>query len=103
MLTEEIQLEDGKIIKGLDKKLQVPGGIQHAIVKKISAKYTKRVQKILKLKLNGGNSITAWTISVIQYSTGITDWTQAELDTLDCRTRKRMTANHTLHPHSDID
>ena len=31
------------------------------------------------------------------------DWTQAELEDLDSKTRKLMTANHALHPQSDVD
>ena len=33
----------------------------------------------------------------------IVDWTIAELEDLDRKTRKLMTAHHTLHPQSDID
>ena len=31
------------------------------------------------------------------------DWTQAELEDLDRKTRKLMTTNHALHPQSDVD
>ena len=74
--------------------------------KQTSAKYTNRVCKILKSKLNGGNTIQAinnWAIPVIRYTAGIVDWTIAELEDLDRKTRKLMTAHHTLNPQSDID
>ena len=81
--------------------------IKHVQVKKKAAsEYTKRVRKVLKSKLNGGNSIRAinsWAVPVIRYTAGIVDWTQAELEDLDRKTRKLMTANHALHPQSDVD
>ena len=81
--------------------------IKHAqIKKKTSAEYIKRMRKVLKSKLNGGNTIKAintWAVPVIRYTAGIVDWTRAELDDLDRKTRKVMTANHALHPQSDVD
>ncbi|XP_053149009.1 uncharacterized protein LOC128343627 isoform X2 [Hemicordylus capensis] len=81
--------------------------IAHTEVKrKIGSEYIRRVRKILKSKLNGGNTIQAintWAIPVIRYTAGIIDWTQAELETLDRKTRKIMTINHALHPRSDVD
>ena len=83
------------------------GDIQHADVKKAaSAEYTKRVRKILKTKLNGGNSIQAinsWAVPVIRYTAGVIDWTRLELDDLDRKTRKLMTIHHAVHPQSDVD
>ena len=81
--------------------------IKHVQVKKkVASEYTMRVRKVLKAKLNGGNSIRAinsWAIPVIRYTAGIVDWTQAELEDLDRKTRKLMTANHALHPQCDVD
>ena len=74
--------------------------------KQTSAEYTSRVRKILKSKLNGGNTIQAinnWAVPVIRYTAGIVDRTIAELEDLDHKTRKLMTAHRTLHPQSDID
>jgi hypothetical protein len=81
--------------------------IKHAQVKKKAAsEYTKRVRKVLKSNLNGGNfirAINSWAVPVIRYTAGIVDWTQVELEELDRKTRKLMTANHALHPQSDVD
>ena len=81
--------------------------IKHVQVKKkATTEYTKRVRKVLKSKLNGGNCIRAinsWAVPVIRYTAGVVDWTQAELEDLDRKTRKLMTANHALHPQSDVD
>ena len=38
-----------------------------------------------------------------QYTVGIVDWTIAELEDLDRKTMKLMTAHRALHPQSDID
>ena len=73
---------------------------------KTLSEYNKRVRKILKLKLNGGNiikAINSWAVPVVRYTAGIIDWTQAELDDLDRKTRKLMSAYHALHPLSDVD
>ena len=40
---------------------------------------------------------------MIRYTAGIVDWTIADLEDLDRKTRKLMTAHRTLHPQSDID
>ena len=40
---------------------------------------------------------------MIRYTAGIVDWTIAELEDLDCKTRKLMTAHRILHPQSNID
>jgi hypothetical protein len=74
------------------------------VKKKATSKYTKRVRKVLKSKLNGGNCIRAinsWAVPVIRYTA--VDWTQAELEDIDRKTRTLMTANHALHPQSDVD
>ena len=74
--------------------------------KKTASEYLKRVCKVLKSKLNGGNTIQAinsWAVPVISNTAGVVDWTQNELDKLDRKTRSVMTANHALHPQSDVD
>ena len=81
--------------------------IKHSEMKeKATAEYRKRLRKILKSKLNGGNIIKAmntWATPVIRYTAGVINWTQAELADLDRKTRKLMTANGALHPKSDVD
>ena len=61
--------------------------IVHTKVKELREReYIKRLQKILKSKLNGGNTIKAintWAAPVIRYPAGIIDWTQNELEELD--------------------
>ena len=101
-------------IKGLnlDKTYKYLGilqadDIKHKQVKKKTlSEYKKRVRKILKSKLNGGNVIkviNSWAVPVVRYTAGIIDWTQAELEDLDRKTRKLMSAHHALNPQSDVD
>ena len=107
-------MSNNNTIKGLSLEesykylgIQQAEDVKHCQVKKqTSAECTSRVCKILKSKLNGGNTIQAiskWVVPVIRYTAGIVDWTIAELEDLDRKTRKLMTAHHTLHPQSDID
>ncbi|KAM6469092.1 uncharacterized protein PHA67_010839 [Liasis olivaceus] len=65
-----------------------------------------RVKKILNSKLSGENTIKAintWAIPVIRYTAGVMDWTQAEQEALDRKTRKIMIMNHALHPHIEVN
>ena len=107
-------MSNNNTIKGLSLEesykylgVQQAEDVKHRQVKKQkSAEYTNRIRKILKSKLNGGNTIQAinnWVVPVIRYTTGIVDWTIAELKDLDRKTSKLMTAYRTLHPQSDID
>ena len=111
--TEGINLPNNKI-RGLNLEesynylgILQADDIKHVQVKKkVASEYTKRVRKVLKSNFNGGNSIRAinsWAVLVIRYTAGIVDWTLAELEDLDRKTRKFMTANHALHPQSDVD
>ena len=80
--------------------------VKHKQVKKKTlSEYNKRVRKILKSKLNGGNIIkviNSWAVPVVRYTARIIDWTQAELEDLDRKTRQLMSAHHALHPQSDV-
>ena len=63
------------------------------------------MRTILETKLNGGNIITGintWAISLLRYSAAFLDWTAAELEQMDRRTRKLMTMHRALNPKSDV-
>ena len=63
------------------------------------------MRKILETKLNGGNIITGvntWAISLLRYSAAFLDWTEAELEQIDRRTRKLITMHRALNPKSDV-
>ena len=81
--------------------------IKHSQMKELIQKeYWRRVRKILKSKLNGGNTIKAVNtraVPVIRYGAGIISWTQCELQEIDRKTRKLMTIYRSLHPQSDVN
>ena len=83
-LTQAIVLPNKQTIKGLSleesyKYLSIFQAyvIKHKHVKKnTTSEYLKRVRKVLKSKLNGGNTIQAinsWAVSVIRYTAGVVD------------------------------
>ena len=72
---------------------------------KITSEYVRRVKKLCRSRLNGGNmvsGINAWAVSVLRYSVGIVDWTIEELVNMDRRTRKIMAMNGCLHIRSNL-
>ena len=63
------------------------------------------MRKILETKLNGGSiiiGINTWAVSLLTYSAAFLDWTGAELEQVDRRTRKLMTMHQPLNPKSDL-
>ena len=73
---------------------------------KVKTEHYRRVRMILERKLNCGNIITVihtWTILLVRYSAAFLDWTGAELEQMDRRTRKLMTMHWALNPKSDKD
>ena len=72
----------------------------------IFKEYFRRIRKIFKSKLNGGNAVNAMNsraVSIIRYSAGIVEWTKDELRKLDRKTRKLLTINRAFHPQADVD
>ena len=111
--TEDLNLPNNNV-KGLNlneifKYLSIiqADDIKHTQVKKKTlSEYNRRMRKILKSKLNGGNiikAINSWAEPVVKYTAGIIDLTQVELEDLDRKTRKLMSAHRALHPQSDVD
>ena len=43
-------------------------------------------------------AINTWAVSLMRYSAGIVEWTKADLDVTDRKTRKLMTMYGMLHP-----
>ena len=72
---------------------------------KITSEYVRRVKKLCRSKLNGGNlisGINTWAVSVLRYSAGIVDWTVEELVSMDRRTRKILAKNGCVHTRSNV-
>ena len=64
------------------------------------------MRNILKLKLNGGNIISAMNsrgFSIVRHGAGIKCWKKMEIEELDQRTRKPMTMYRAHHPKADVD
>ena len=63
------------------------------------------MRKILETKLNAGNIITGintWEISLLRFSAASLDWTVAELEQMDRRTKKLMTLHWEWNPKNDV-
>ena len=72
---------------------------------KITSEYIRRVKKLCRSKLNGGNlicGINTWAVGVVRYSAGIVDWTMEEVVSMDRRTRKILAMNGCLHTRSNV-
>jgi len=80
--------------------------IPHGQMKgKIRKEYLRRVKKVARSKLNGGNLIQAmntWAVSLVRYAGGILEWRKQELRDLDRRTRKLLTMNGGFHPRDCV-
>ena len=67
-------------------------GVKHIEMKEnVTREYYRRVRKILKSKLNGGNVINAINtraVAIIRYGAGIIKWTKEELRNIDQKNKK---------------
>ena len=67
---------------------------------KVSKEYFRRLKKVLKSKLNGGNlvqGLNTWAESLLRYSAPFISWRKCELQTIDRKTRKLLTIYGGLH------
>ena len=72
----------------------------------VSKEYIRRLRKVLKSKLNGGNlvrGVNTWALSLIRYSAAFVSWRKSKLQAIDRKTRKLFTMYGALHPKSDVD
>ena len=52
----------------------------------VSKEYIRRIRKVLKSKLNGGNlvrGVNAWAVSLLRYSAAFVSWRKSELQAID--------------------
>ena len=111
--SEGISIPDGKMMKNIEqggnKYLGIleADGVKHEEMKgQIKKEYIRRVRNILKLKLNGGNIISAINsraLFILRYRAGIISWTQIKLEELDRKTRMLMTMYGAQHTKADVD
>ena len=107
-----IDLPDDQHIREVEEEgykylgiLQLDKTLNTKMKGKITSEYVRRVKKLGRSKLNGGNMISginAWAVSVIRYSAGIVDWTVEELVSMDRRTRKILAMNGCMHTRSNV-
>ena len=72
---------------------------------KIRKDYYRRMRLILKSELNSANIMAAinnLTVPVVTYSFNIINWTIADIDQLDRKTRKLLTIHRMHHPKADV-
>ena len=109
-----IELPDGKVIKSLQEGesykylgiLEADKFLEERRKLNVSKEYIRRLRKVLKSKLNGGNlvhRVNAWAVSLLRYSAAFVSWRKSELEAIDRKTRKLFTIYGALHPKSDVD
>ena len=109
-----VELRDGKVIKSLQEGesykylgiLEADKFLEERMKLNVSKEYIRRLRKVLKSKLNGGNlvhGVNTWAVSVLRYSAAFVSWRKKELEAIDRKTRKLFTIYGALHPKSDVD
>ena len=94
-----IELPDGKVIKLLHEGesfkylgiLEADKYSEEKMKLNISKEYIRRIRKVLKSKLNGGNlvhGVNTWAVSLLRYSVAFVRWRKSELQAIDRKTRK---------------
>ena len=97
-----IELPDGKVMKSLQEgesyrylgSLEADTFFEEKIKLNVSKEYIRRLRKVLKSKLNGGNSVrgvNVWAGSLLRYSAAFVSWRKSELEAIDRQTRKLFT------------
>ena len=109
-----IELPGGKVIKSLQEGesykylgiLQADKFSEEKMKLIDSEEYIRRLRKVLKSKLNGGNlvrGVNTWAVSLLRYSAAFVSWRKSELQAIDRKTRNLFTIYGALHPKSDVD
>ena len=103
-----VDLPDGRRMKSVEEDgykylgiLEYSDVLQAEMKTRLQNEYYRRLKRILKTKLNGKNVImvvSTWAVSVLRYGAGVINWTKAELESIDRKTRKQMTIYGMLHP-----
>ena len=105
----DIELPDGKVIKSLQEResykysgiLVAEKFLGERMKLNVSKEYIRRLRKVLKSKLNGGNlvhRVNVWTVSLLRYSAAFVSWRKSELEAIDRKTRTLFTIYGALHP-----
>ena len=95
-----IELPDGKVIKSLQEDenykylriLEADKFLEEKMKLNVSREYIRRIRKVLKSKMNGGNlvrGVNTWAVSLLRYSAAFVCWRKSELQGRDRKTRKK--------------
>ena len=109
-----IELPNGKFIKSLQEGesykylgiLEADKFLEEKMKLNVSKEYIRRIRKVLKPKLNGGNlvrGVNTWAVSLLRYSAAFAGWKKSELQAIDRKTRKLFTIYGVLHPKPDVE
>ena len=109
-----IELPDDKVIKSLQEGeiykylgiLEADKFLEEKMKLNVSKEYIRRLRKVLKSNLNGGNlahGVNAWAVSLLRYSAAFVSSRKSELQDIDRKTRKLFTIYGALHAKSDVD
>ena len=113
--SDGIALPDGRKLRSLEENddcykylgvLEADDVLHLEMKEKLRVEYKRRLRKLLKSKLNGGNlmkAINTWAVSSIRYSGGIVNWTKNDLQEMDRKTRKLLCMYGALHPRSCVN
>ena len=107
-------MPDGKVIKSLQEGesykyleiLEAETFLREEMKLKVSKEYFRRLEKVLKLKLNGGNlvqGVNTWAVSLLKHSVAFISWRKCELLVIDRKTKKLFRIYGGLYPKSDVD
>ena len=108
-----IELPDSKVIKSLQEgesykyleSLKIDKLLEEKLKLNVSKEYIRRLRKVLKSKLNGGNLVRGFNtcaVSLLRYSAAFVNWRKNELQA-DRKTRKLFPIYGALHLKSDVD
>ena len=102
----KLSSQDGESYKYLGI-LEADKFLEEKMKLNVSKEYIRRLRKVLKSKVNGGNSVrgvNTWAVSLLRYSVAFVSWRKSELlQAIDRKTRKLLTIYGALHPKSDVD
>ena len=100
--SDGIELAGGKVIKSLQGGesykylgiLEADKFLEEKMKLIVLKEYIRRLRKVLKSKLNGGNlvcGVNTWAVSLLRYSAAFVSWRKSELQGIDRKTRKLFT------------
>ena len=109
-----IELPNGKVIKSLREGesykclgiFEADKFLGEKMKLNVLKEYIRRLRKVLKSKLSGGNlvcGVNVSAVSLLRYSAAFVSWRKSELEAIDRKTRKLFNIYGALHPKSDVD